>query len=143
MTAWGSSFGDAWGSSFGGASAGVTINCNKGAATASGRQATITAGGSTTISCNVGNAIAAGLQASISVGGVADARLDQILALLTGRKVYDPATKLWRVYSPDSTELADESGVLMRGLHSWMLNTNARQFGSQEWLLRARRRGRR
>jgi hypothetical protein len=75
LSAWGSSFGDAWGASFGGASSGVTINCNKGTATASGRQATITTGGSTTISCNVGAATASGLPASISTGSSADVKV--------------------------------------------------------------------
>lgn len=66
--------------------------------------------------------------------------LDAILALLTGRKVYDPATGLWRVYSAGGDELADTSGVLLRGLHGWMLNPRA-GANPALWLLIARRRG--
>ena len=57
--------------------------------------------------------------------GATDTRLDQILALLTGRKVYDPATHLWRVYDSGGVEIADVGGVLQRGLHGWLLWTNA------------------
>ena len=47
--------------------------------------------------------------------------LDQILAILMGRKVYDSATGLWRVYDSNGVELADPSGILLRGLHGWLL----------------------
>lgn len=47
--------------------------------------------------------------------------LSQIVAILTGRKVYDEETGLWRVYDSDGNELADESGVLFRGLHGMLL----------------------
>ncbi len=49
------------------------------------------------------------------------ATLDQVLAILMGRKVYDATTKLWRVYDADGNELADPSGILLRGLHGWLL----------------------
>lgn len=49
------------------------------------------------------------------------AALDQILAILTGRKVYDSTTRLWRVYDENGVELADPSGILLRGLHGWLL----------------------
>ena len=49
------------------------------------------------------------------------ASLDQILAILTGRKVYDSTTRLWRVYDQNGIELADPSGILFRGLHGWLL----------------------
>lgn len=47
--------------------------------------------------------------------------LDQILAILTGQKVYDSTTGLWRVYDQSGTELADPGGILLRGLHGWLL----------------------
>lgn len=74
---------------------------------------------------------------------MSDPRLDSILALLTGKKVYDPATKLWRVYDAGGTELADPGGVLLRGLHGWLLQANVQQAANGDWLIRARRRGRR
>lgn len=49
------------------------------------------------------------------------AALDQILAILMGRKVYDSTTRLWRVYDENGVELADPSGILLRGLHGWLL----------------------
>lgn len=49
------------------------------------------------------------------------AALDQILAILKGRKVYDSTTRLWRVYDQNGIELADPSGILFRGLHGWLL----------------------
>ena len=51
--------------------------------------------------------------------------LDQILAILMGRKVYDSATGLWRVYDSNGVELADPSGILLRGLHGWLLQQAA------------------
>ena len=98
-----------------------TLSAGIGQATASGYQATISTAGSTTIACNVGQALAQGLQGSIVAGGVADTRLDQILALLTGTKIYDESTGLWRVYDSNGIEIADEGGVLFRGLHGWLL----------------------
>ena len=69
-----------------------------------------------------------------------DTRLDQILALLTGTKIYDESTGLWRVYDGPA-ELADDSGVLWRGLHGWMLMANSNNAnGDNAWLLRTRRR---
>lgn len=50
------------------------------------------------------------------------AALDQILAILMGRKVYDSTTKLWRIYDQYGTELADPGGILLRGLHGWLLS---------------------
>lgn len=43
----------------------------------------------------------------------------QILALLTGRKVFDG--RQWRVYDSGGTELADPGGVLWRGVHGALL----------------------
>lgn len=43
----------------------------------------------------------------------------QVLALLTGAKVFDGA--LWRVYDAGGTELADPGGVLWRGVHGALL----------------------
>jgi hypothetical protein len=94
----------------------TTIYTNAGIANALGHAAMI--GVAAPIACNTGQAFAQGLQASIQIGS--DARLDQILALLTGTKIYDEATGLWRVYD-GPTELADDSGVLGRGLHGWLL----------------------
>lgn len=51
------------------------------------------------------------------------AALDQIFAILTGRKVHDSTTGLWRVYDQYGTELADLGGILLRGLHGWLLQT--------------------
>jgi hypothetical protein len=48
--------------------------------------------------------------------------LDKILALLTGTKVYDDVTGLWRVYDEDGFEIADTSGVFLRGLHGLLLS---------------------
>ena len=50
---------------------------------------------------------------------------DRVLAILTGRKVRDPTTHLWRVYDSSGIEIADVGGVLQRGLHGWLLWTNA------------------
>lgn len=68
------------------------------------------------------------------------AALNQILALLTGTKIYDESTGLWRVYD-GPTELADDSGVLWRGLHGWMLIAGRESVSKSGWLVR-RRRGR-
>lgn len=112
-----------------------------GNAVATGLQATLS--GSSTILCGTAAATAAGFTATITAGGASpDPRLDAILALLTGKKVYDAGTGLWRVYAPDNTELADESGILMRGLHGWMLNPTSSP-GDSNWLVVARRRNRR
>ena len=101
------------------------------------------AGVPVTINCGTAAASAAGFTATITAGGASpDPRLDAILALLTGTKVYDAATGLWRVYAPDNTELADESGVLMRGLHGWMLAPTS-SLRDSNWLVVARRRNRR
>ena len=79
----------------------------------------------------------------LSVSSTPDTRLDQILALLTGRKVYDKTSGLWRVYDAGGTELADPGGALWRGLHGWMLYQNSHLRGGTDYILRARRRGRR
>lgn len=42
-----------------------------------------------------------------------------ILAVLTGRKVFDGAK--WRVYAPDGSELADPGGVLWKSVHGALL----------------------
>lgn len=52
------------------------------------------------------------------------AALDDILNILQGIKVYDSASGLWRVYDQNGVELADPGGVLLRGLHGFLL----RQF---------------
>lgn len=65
-------------------------------------------------------------------GAVSDTRLDQILAILMGRKVYDSTTRLWRVYDSNGVELADPSGILLRGLHGWLLQANQRYFSQEE-----------
>jgi len=43
----------------------------------------------------------------------------QILAILTGRKVFDG--RQWRVYDAGGVELADSGGVLWRGVHGALL----------------------
>lgn len=43
----------------------------------------------------------------------------QVLALLTGAKVFDGG--VWRVYDAGGTELADPGGVLWRGVHGALL----------------------
>lgn len=50
----------------------------------------------------------------------------QILALLTGRKVFDGVK--WHVFDADGNELADPAGVLWRGVHGallWNANNTA------------------
>ena len=76
-------------------------------------------------------------------GVVPDTRLDQILAILMGRKVYDSTTKLWRIYDQYGTELADPGGILLRGLHGWLLSQANQQAANGSWIIVARRRGRR
>ena len=88
----------------------------------------------------VGDALTAAGTLSALPGG---STLDQILAILTGRKVYDSTTDLWRVYDAGGVELADSSGILLRGLHGWLLQANVQQAANGDWLIRARRRGRR
>ena len=63
--------------------------------------------------------------------------LDQILAVLTGRKVKDGTT--WRVYDSNGNEIASGDGVLLTGLLR-LFDGGASSF---PWLLRARRRLRR
>lgn len=46
--------------------------------------------------------------------------LDRILAILTGTKVKEG--NLWRVYDSLGVEIADASGVLLQGLHGFLLN---------------------
>lgn len=43
----------------------------------------------------------------------------QVLALLTGAKVFDGG--VWRVYDAGGAELADPGGVLWRGVHGALL----------------------
>lgn len=47
--------------------------------------------------------------------------LDDILALLRGRKVLDETSNTWRVYDAGGVELADPGGVLWRGVHGMLL----------------------
>jgi hypothetical protein len=64
----------------------------------------------------------------------------QILALLTGRKVFDG--RQWRVYDSGGTELADPGGVLWRGVHGallWNASRVAVVTGGQSHSGRARR----
>ena len=136
-----------------------------GAPRITGYQPTVSQSASTVISPIAGHALVTGKQVTLSQpnslaptkstvtltgktptvvqSGASDPRLDQILALLQGRKVYDKTTGLWRVYDAGGTELADPSGVLWRGLHGWMLQSNANEFGADDYIIRARRRGRR
>lgn len=51
--------------------------------------------------------------------------LDKILALLTGRKTYDTAARQWKIHDTNAVELADPGGVLLAGLHGWLLRTSA------------------
>ena len=65
------------------------------------------------------------------------AALDQILAILRGRKVYDSAGGLWRVYDDLGVELADTSGILLRGLHGFMLRqfvSLLKYWNGSEWI---------
>ncbi len=48
--------------------------------------------------------------------------LDDILALLRGRKILDETTGTWRVYDSNGVELADPGGVLWRGIHGLLLS---------------------
>lgn len=49
---------------------------------------------------------------------------EQILALLTGKKVFDGA--VWHVFDQHGIELTDVNGVLWRGVHGALLwNVNA------------------
>lgn len=50
--------------------------------------------------------------------------LDLILNILRGRKVFDDTTKTWSVYDSNGTELVNSSGILLQGLHGFLL----RQF---------------
>ena len=47
--------------------------------------------------------------------------LDQILAILTGRKVYNESTNTWHVYDDNGNEIVNASGVLLQGLHGFLL----------------------
>lgn len=49
------------------------------------------------------------------------AALDEILSILTGKKVFDEATNTWRVYDSLGNEIADSSGILLQGLHGFLL----------------------
>ena len=65
---------------------------------------------------------------------------EDILAVLTGKKVFDGNT--WRVYDATDTELASSDGVLWRGVHGallWGIN----RIGRLEVLTFFRRRMRR
>lgn len=68
--------------------------------------------------------------------------LDQILAILTGRKEYDAATGAWRVYDANGNELTAPSGALWRGVHGALLWGGGR-LGQIELLTFFRRRARR
>jgi hypothetical protein len=52
----------------------------------------------------------------------------EILAVLTGRKQF--VDRVWRVYDPGGTEIADSGGVLWKGVHGallWNVNLLASQ----------------
>ena len=57
----------------------------------------------------------------LASGLVEDVRLDQIISILTGRKVYDQTAKTWHVYDENDVELVDASGILLQGLHGFLL----------------------
>jgi len=74
-----------------------------------------------------------GFAATSTASGASDPRLDQILAILLGKKVYNAVTKLWRVYDENGIELADPSGILLRGLHGWLLQKANESIPSEIW----------
>lgn len=49
------------------------------------------------------------------------AAIDHVLAILRGRKEFDAGAGVWHVYDGVGGELADPGGVLLRGLHGWLL----------------------
>lgn len=53
------------------------------------------------------------------------AALDQILAVLTARKVYDDSTNTWKVYDSLGSEIVDSSGILLHGLHGFLLRNTS------------------
>ncbi len=64
------------------------------------------------------------------------ANLDAILAVLSGQKVYDSASGKWRVYDAYGAEIVDTGGVLLTGLHGFLLNNQTEQqtyFASLGW----------
>jgi hypothetical protein len=84
------------------------------------------------VQVSAGGISASGIAGMVAIPGDYSAQLDQILAILTGRKVYDSTTKLWRVYDSTGVELADPSGILLRGLHGWLLMQANQQYYAQE-----------
>lgn len=64
-----------------------------------------------------------------------------ILAILTGRKQFDGNT--WRVYDALNTELTDSGGALWRGVHGALLWNQGQTRVAHDWIVLARRRGRR
>lgn len=65
----------------------------------------------------------------------------QILAVLTGAKVFDGHT--WRVYDASGAEIADAGGVLWRGVNGALLWSQNQNENASDWLIRARQRGKR
>jgi len=64
----------------------------------------------------------------------------QILAVLTGRKVFDG--RQWRVFDAGGVELADPGGVFWRGVHGallWNANRTVASAGGQSYSGRAQR----
>ena len=62
--------------------------------------------------------------------------LDDILVILTGQKVYDDETHTWKVYDQYGTEIVNASGILMQGLHGFLLRGGKYQapmFASLGW----------
>lgn len=49
---------------------------------------------------------------------------EQLLSVLIGRKVYLQDGK-WHVYDPFGVEISDPDDALLKGLHGWLLWTNA------------------
>ena len=50
-------------------------------------------------------------------------QLSRILAILMGCKVYDETSHLWRVFDQDENALVDEYGILLHGVHGFLLRT--------------------
>lgn len=73
-------------------------------------------------------------------GGVSySAQLDIIFAILTGRKVYDTDTKTWHVYDQNGVELVDASGILLQGLHGFLLRNQESVTGAAGFSQKKRR----
>jgi hypothetical protein len=65
--------------------------------------------------------------------------LDDILAILTGQKVYDDETHTWKVYDQYGTEIVNASGILMQGLHGFLLRNQEGVTGAAGFSQKKRR----